>query len=98
VYLVPGAADDFFLDLLRDDDNTVNVREHQVAGREADAVDLDGNVDVDHALTIFAVVNAGAACENGKLHAAHLADVAHRAVDDRSDAPAVAGRDRKSVG
>ena len=47
----------------RDHDDAVVVGNNEVAGREGDAVDLDGNVEINNALTVLAILRAGAAGE-----------------------------------
>ena len=51
---LPCRLDQLRFDLLGDDNHAVNVGEDQVAGGETDAIDFDGDVEVDDALAAAA--------------------------------------------
>src|SRR5690606_30885862 len=89
VEFVPGAGDGFGFEVGGDDHDAIGVGDEQVAGGDADAADFDGDVAVDDALAVEAVVDAGAAGEDGELHGGHLVDVSDGAVDDGAGAAGV---------
>src|SRR4029453_2900766 len=91
VDLVPRGADHFGFGGWGNNDDTVSIGDDEVAGRETDAVDLDRHIDIDHAVSIAAVVDARPAGENGKPHLCHFYNIADCPIDNRSHASAPAG-------
>ena len=87
MHLLPRPPYGLDLNCLRYDNHAVYVRNDQIPGTKPHSVDLDRYVDIDDALPVLAVVDAGSAREHGKLHLPHLTDVAHLAVNDRATQP-----------
>lgn len=87
----PRGADDSVFGCFGYDDDAIFIGGYEVTGREANAVQFHGNIQVNDALSIAAVVGADAAGEDGKFHGAHFCKIAYSAINDDSDAASIAG-------
>src|SRR6478672_8032453 len=93
----PCRLDQLRFDLLGDYNYAIDISEHQIAGGKTDATDFDGDVEVDSALAMFAVINACCSCEDGKPHCPHLAHIADGTVNDSASASPIHRSSREQL-
>src|ERR1051325_3344797 len=97
VNLFPCPLDHSLLYSPRNHDNAIFINHDQITRRKSHSINLHRHIDIDNPLAVLTVVGTGSSGKDSESHLAHLSNVTHRSIHDRTDASAVARCSRKQL-